>query len=227
MKKFARLLIPVILGTIMFFGVTTVFAAPWVYPDDEPSPTTTEYWLVKVTGGTNVVNLVLWNHNNNKDFVNGKFVIAITSGTVTIDDVTVNGVSETIDDQGIGQPAGITPPAGIFPCVWEQYLVPDLDDWDSPDGWQGAGDGSGVPIQVTMTIGGNPLISTVYFLAYGYDVQPNGNLQETTSPFSHITQTYDPPVGTIPEVPIGTILASGSMMAAVVVYSLVRKRKIL
>ena len=39
MKKTTGL---VLIGLLMLLGVSTVAAAPWVYPADETSPTTTE-----------------------------------------------------------------------------------------------------------------------------------------------------------------------------------------
>ena len=41
MKKTTGL---VLIGLLMLLGVSTVAAAPWVYPADEASPSTTEYW---------------------------------------------------------------------------------------------------------------------------------------------------------------------------------------
>ncbi|PVX23100.1 MAG: hypothetical protein CW691_11560 [Candidatus Bathyarchaeum sp.] len=221
MKKILTLSL---LAMIMLFGVSTVYAAPWVYPVDEPSPSTTEYWVTPLTDGTNVVDLVLWNHNNNKDFVNGMFVIAIKSGTVTIDSVKVNGVDVSLNAQGTGTPGHPFPPGSIFPCEWKQYPVPDLDGRDSDLGWQGTSDDSGVQIEVTITVTGNPVATRLYFLAYGYDVQPNQELQPSDTPYSHITTTYNPPENRIPEVPFGTIVAAASMITAFAAYVAIRKR---
>lgn len=209
---------------IALLGVTTVYAAPWVYPESEPSPTTTEYWVTALPSGTSTINLVLWNHNNNKEFVNGMFVIAIKSGSVTIDSVKVNGTEVALDSEGTGTPGHPFPPGGIFPCAWKQYPVPDLDEWTSDLGWQGTGDGSGVPVEVTVTVNLSPFTTKLYFLAFGYDVQANGNSQPSDTPYSHITTTYPPPDNRIPEVPFGTIIAIGSMLAAFVAYFALRKR---
>jgi hypothetical protein len=211
-----RIIVLMLIGTIMLFGVSTVAAAPWVYPADEPSPTTTEYWTVLVTGGTHVIDLVVWNHANNKDFVDGMFVIAIKSGEATVDSVVVNGTAALLNDSGTGTPGHPFPPGGIFPCDWEQYPLPDLDEWVSELGWQGAGDSSGVPVNVTVTVTSTPV--TIYFLAFGYDVQPNGNLQPSDTPYSHITFT-------IPELPVGTILATASMIVAFGAFYALHKRK--
>jgi len=222
MKKSIALMI---IGLLMVLGVSTVAAAPWVYPADETSPTTTEYYVTGLSAGSNVIDLVLWNHANNKDFVDGMFVIAIKSGDVTIDSVEVNGTVVSLDDEGTGTPGHPFPPGGIFPCAWKQYAVPDLDGWDSDLGWQGAGDDSGVPIQVTLTVNGNPVATTLLFLAFGYDVQANGKLQPSDTPYSHITRTYTRPDNVIPEVPLGSVVAAGSMMIALGAFYGLRKRK--
>jgi hypothetical protein len=216
MKKIVVLML---IGTIMLFGVSSVAAAPWVYPADEPSPTTTEYWTVLVTEGPHDIDLVVWNHANNKDFVNGMFVIAIKSGDVTITAVEVAGDPTSAADAGTGTPGHPFPPGSIFPCDWEQYPLPDLQEWDSELGWQGAVDASGVPVTVSVTVeeGSGPVL--LYFLAFGYDVQPNGSLQPSDTPYSHITFT-------VPELPLGTILATGSMLAALGAFYVLRKRKI-
>jgi hypothetical protein len=222
MKKTTGL---VLIGLLMLLGVSTVAAAPWVYPADEASPSTTEYWATGLSAGSNVIDLVLWNHNNNKDFVDGMFVIAIKSGDVTINSVEVNGTVVPLDDEGTGTPGHPFPPGGIFPCDWKQYAVPDLDGRDSDSGWQGEGDDSGVPIRVTLTVNGNPMATTLFFLAFGYDVQPNGSLQPSDTPYSHITRTYTPPDNVIPEVPLGSVVAAGSMMLALGAFFGLRKRK--
>lgn len=209
---------------VALLGITTVYAAPWVYPEDEPSPSTTEYWVTPLDSGTNTINLVLWNHNNNKDFVNGMFVIAIKSGSVTIDSVKVNGTEVALDSEGTGTPGHPFPPGGIFPCAWKQYPVPDLDGWASDQGWQGAGDASGVPVEVTVTVNTSPFITKLYFLAFGYDVQATGGLQPSDTPYSHITTTYTPPENRIPEVPFGPIMAGTSMIVALAAYAVLRKR---
>jgi len=222
MKKAFALMI---IGLLMLLGVSTVVAAPWVYPADETSPATTEYWVTGISAGSNVIDLVLWNHANDKDFVDGMFVIAIKSGDVTIDSVEVNGTTVTLDAQGTGTPGHPFPSGGIFPCDWEQYVVPDLDSWDSDSGWQGAGDDSGVPIRVTLTVNGNPIGTTLCFLAFGYDVEATGKLQPSDTPYSHITRTYKPPDNVIPEVPLGSVVAAGSMVLALGAFYGLRKRK--
>jgi len=222
MKKLIALLT---ITMITLFGVSTVYAAPWVYPESEPSPSTTEYWMVPLTSGTNTINLVLWNHNNNKEFVKGLFVIAIESGSVTIDSVKVNGTIVALDSEGTGTPGHPFPPGGMFPCDWKQYPVPYLDEWTSDQGWQGAGDGSGVPIEVTVTVNESPVTAKLYFLAFGYDVQPNGSPQKSDTPYSHITATYTPPENRIPEIPLGTVTAGASMLVALLAYVAIRKRR--
>ena len=187
MKKTTGL---VLIGLLMLLGVSTVAAAPWVYPADEASPSTTKYWVTGLSAGSNVIDLVLWNHNNNKDFVDGMFVIAIKSGDVTIDSVEVDGTVVSLDDEGTGTPGHPFPPGGIFPCAWKQYAVPDLDGWDSELGWQGGSDDSGVPIRVTLTVNGNPMATTLFFLAFGYDVQSNESLQPSDALLAHNTYLY-------------------------------------
>jgi hypothetical protein len=222
MKKTISLML---IGLLLLVGVSTVAAAPWVYPLDETSPTTTEYWVTGLSAGSNVIDLVLWNHANNKDFVDGMFVIAIKSGDVTIDSVEVNGTVVTLDAEGTGTPGFPFPPGGIFPCDWKQYAVPDLDSWDSDLGWQGAGDDSGVPIKVTLTVNGNSMSTTLFFLAFGYDVQGSPVPLESDTPYSHITRTYTPPDQVIPEVPLGSVVAAGSMMLTLGAFYGLRKRK--
>jgi len=221
MKRFSVLLT---IGIFVLFGVSTVYAAPWVYPQSEPSPSTTEYWVTALPAETSTIELVLWNHNNNKEFVNGMFVIAIKSGSVTIDSVTVNGTVVALDSEGTGTPGHPFPPGGIFPCDWKQYPVPDLDGWASDQGWQGTGDSSGVPVEVTVTVNTSPVTAKLYFLAFGYDVQANGGLQPSDTPYSHITTTYPAIDNRIPEIPFGTVMAGASMIASLAAYLVIRKR---
>jgi hypothetical protein len=222
MKKTISLML---IGLLLLVGVSTVAAAPWVYPADETSPTTTEYWVTGLSAGSNVIDLVLWNHANDKDFVDGMFVIAIKSGDVTINTVEVNDTVVPLDADGTGTPGHPFPPGDIFPCYWRQYAVPDLDSRDSDSGWQGGEDDSGVPIQVTLTVNGNPMATTLFFLAFGYDVQPTGSLQPSDTPYSHITRTYTPPDHVVPEVPLGSVVAAGSMVLALGAFYGLRKRK--
>jgi hypothetical protein len=190
--------------------------SPWVYPTTEASPTTTSYYKTLLTTGPNHITLVLWNHDNNYDFVNGKFVIAIKSGLAQITSSSVNLGFDTQDLTGTTSPTGSSlPPGGIFPCPWKQYNVgTTLTDWQSPNGLQGTGDSSGIQVNVDVTAIGDPASVHLYFMAWGY----KSNGQYTDSPYSHITDTFSPPNQQVPEVPLGPIIATVSMVAAFGVF---------
>jgi hypothetical protein len=210
--------------------VSAVSAAPWVYPASEANPTITDYWVTPLTAGTNTIRLVLWNHANKDNYVNGNFVIAIKSGfsQVTFDSVKVAGVPLALDAEdltGATTPGHPFPSGGIFPCPWKQYAIANLTEWASPDGWQGLGDSSGVTVDVQVTVAGSPTTVQLYFLSWGYDQKSNGNLKESDTPYSQITQTYSVPLFVVPESPLGALTAVGSMLLAFGAYSLVRKRK--
>lgn len=198
--------------------------SPWVYPTTQANPTTTEYYQTPIAEGPNTIQLVIWNHDQNYDFVNGKFIIAIKTGLsqVTIDSVSLTFGTE--DLTGTTHP-GDFPPGDIFPCPWKQYDIgTTLTDWASPDGWQGLGDPSGINLTITMTVTGNPLNVKLYFLAWGYKDAPQG-LKYTDTPYSHVTETSSRPPNEVPEVPMGPVVATASMIAAFGAYFGIRKRR--
>jgi hypothetical protein len=201
----------------------TVENSPWVYPTTEASPTTTSYYKTLLTPGLNHITLVLWNHDNNYDFVNGKFVIVIKSGLAPI---TINSISLAFDTENLTANAiqpGQLPNGGIFPCPWKQYNVgTTLTDWQSPNGWQGTSDSSGIQVNVDVTVIGDPASVHLYFMAWGY----KSSGQYTDSPYSHITDTFSPPTQQVPEVPLGPIIATVSMIAAFGVFYGFKKQRI-
>ena len=221
----------VIIGILVLFGLICqafsediIVNSPWVYPATE-TPGTGPY-TVLLDAGFNSINLVLWNHDNNYDFVNGKFVIAIKFG---LSQVTINDISLTFDTEdlsGTTKP-GDFPPGSIFPCPWKQYNVgTNLTDWQSSIGWQGPGDTSGIQVNINITVTGDPVNVKLYFLAWGYKAKSKG-LQYTDTPYSEITATYPPPPPPrIPEVPMGSVMATGTMIAAFGAYFGLRKRKL-
>jgi hypothetical protein len=200
--------------------------SPWVYPTTEANPTTTEYYKVLLTGGYNQINLVLWNHDHQYDFVLGKFVIAIKSG---VDQITINSINltfDTADLSGTSRPDSM-PWDGIFPCPWKQYNVGiNLTERQYNDGWHGAGDPSGIQVTIEITVNTNPANVHLYFVAWGYNKKDDGNLDWTKTPYSHITETFPPPPHVIPEVPVGSVMAASSMMVALGAYFGLRKRRI-
>lgn len=228
MKKLSALFsIGVLIVLVM---VPSVSAVPWVYPASEVNPSGTDYWVTLLTAGENVFSLVLWNHANKDSYVNGKFVVAIKSGLsqVSVDSVKVAGVPlalEVEDLTGATTPGHPFPSGGIFPCPWKQYAIANLTEWASPVGWQGLGDASGVNVEVQVTVSGVPASVQLYFLSWGYDQKSNGNLKESDTPYSKITQTYSVPLFVVPESPLGALTAVGSMLLAFGAYSVVRKRK--
>lgn len=206
--------------------------SPWVYPATISNPTLTSYYVVPLTSGPNTYNLILWNHHPNYDFAAGKFVIAIKSGfgQVTINSVTINGVSVAVDTTGTTRPgpgpgeSDYMPWDGIFPCPWIQYDVGNtLIKRQNPNGWQGSGDYSGVSVVVDVTVTGSASDVKLYFLSWGYDQMAKGN-QFVWSPYSHITETSSPPDHVIPEVPLGPVMATASMIAAFGAYFGIRRR---
>ena len=225
-----KLLIPITIVCLMLALVPAVFAAPWVYPASESDPTGTSYWTQVLGSGTTTLSLVLWNHDKNDDFRYGNFVIAIKSGLsqVTIDSVKIGGTTLSLDKQDVTTPYTTPghpfPPGGIFPCPWKQYEVPDLADWEKSSGWQGSGDDSGVQIDVTITVTGAPQTVKLYFLAWGY-YREGSHWQKTDTPYSHITQTVPPVNHSVPEVPLGTVIAGAIMAVGLVAYTGIRKRK--
>jgi len=199
--------------------------SPWVYPASETSPTTTSYYKVLLAGGSNEINLVLWNHDPNYNFTFGKFVIAIKSGIgqFTID--SINLAFDTEDLSGTTRPDSM-PWGGIFPCPWKQYNVGiNLTKRQYNDKWHGTGDPSGIQITIGITVNTDPANVHLYFVAWGYNLK-DGNLDRTFSPYSHITETIPPPPHEIPEVPLGSVIAAASMMLGVGAYLGLRKRKI-
>ncbi len=215
---------------IVLSTVSSVSAAPWVYPASEANPTATAYWMTPLMPGTNTIRLVLWNHANKDNYVNGKFVIAIKSGLsqVTVDSVKVAGVPLALaveDLTGTTTPGHPFPPGGIFPSPWKQYNLAGLTEWASTDGWQGLGDTSGVKVDVQVTVAGAPTNVQLYFLSWGYDQKSNGALKTSDTPYSHMTQTYSMSLHVVPESPLGALTAVVSMLLAFGAYSIIRKRK--
>jgi hypothetical protein len=229
-RNLKKLFIFTIVAILMSFTVATVFAAPWVYPASETSPTTSEYWATPLTAGTYGIDLVVWNHANKATI--GPyvyFVIAIKSGEIvtdfTINNVKVNNVPVpaaliTYDLSGTTTPDHFSP-GDIFPCDWYQYkIATTLTEWTSPDGWQGTADTSGVAVHIDITVV-NPANVKLYFLAWAeIPTEP----YYVNSPYSHITTTYNPPDHVIPEVPLGPVMATASMIAAFGAYFGTRKR---
>ena len=211
-----------------------VYPTPTVYPDYISSPTVepSPHWYIPLTEGSQTLSLVVWNQCNNRDLEDTRFVIAVTSGLsqltiVSVKDATPTPASpltlEAEDLTGATTP-GQFPPGDIFPCPWKQYSVGTLSQRQSASGWQGSGDLSGRKIEVTITVTGNPDDVNMYFLAFGYKTEGNGNLYVDT-PYSHITETISPPDNNVPEVPIGPVAASISMLSAFGAFCVVRKRK--
>lgn len=199
--------------------------SPWVYPASEPSPTTTSYYTVLLTGGYNEIHLILWNHDPNYNFTFGKFVIAIKSGLGDLSIDSINLAFDTEDLSGTTRPDTM-PWGGIFPCPWKQYNAGiNLTARQYNDGWHGTGDPSGIEVTIGITVNTDPASVHLYFVAWGYNLKNDGSLDRTFSPYSHITETFPPPPPVIPEVPVGSVMAAASMMIAVGAYVGLRKRK--
>jgi hypothetical protein len=223
-----RLLIGLVAFCLLFGFVCTAHSdsgsVPWVYPSTVTDPTTTSYHLVLLNAGDNQIALILWDHTNNQDFVNGKFIIAIKSG---LEQVTINSITLTFDTQnltGTSTP-GQFPPGGIFPCPWKQYNVGvNLTQRQDSNGWQGSGDTSGIQITIGITVSGDPAGVKLYFLVWGFTTSHSYTYTDT--PYSHITEASRPPEQYVPEVPLGPIMATISMVAAFGAYFGFKKHKI-
>jgi len=226
----AKLLISLAALTFIIALISAVNAeeivvnSPWVYPVTETHPTFNEYYHVPIAAGVNNINLILWNHDHNYDFINGKFIIAIKYG---LSQVTINSINLAFDTQdltGTTHPGNL-PPGGIYPCPWKQYNVNGtLTKWKSDKGWKGPGDTSGMYVNITLTITGNPLTVKLYFMSWGYKNKPQGP-DYTDTPYSHLTTTYYRPHNEVPETPLGPIMATATMIIGFAAYAGIRKKK--
>lgn len=226
----AKLLISIAALTFIIALVSAVNAeeivvnSPWVYPATEATPTMTEYYVVPLSAGVNNINLILWNHDHNYDFINGKFIIAIKTGLAQVTIDSINLAFDTQDLTGTTHP-GNFPPGSIYPCPWKQYNVNGtLTEWQNENGWQGQGDPSGMYVNITLTVTGNPLNVLLHFMSWGYKDMPQGP-DYTDTPYSHLTSTFYRPPNEVPEIPLGPVMATATMIIGFAAYAGIRKKK--
>lgn len=204
---------------------------PWVYPRNVVTIPAATYiyttWIVPLHGGYNKINLTLWNHDQNKNFTRGRFVIAIKSGNNTFTINNVNLAFEAQDLTGTSTPGKPFPPEGIFPCPWKQYLVgTNLTKRESNNGWLGPGDKSGMEVIVEITVPYPNSVQNIllYFMAWGYENNGTTNNDIVDTPKGRATSTVAVPPLVIPVSPYGVFAATTAMVLGMAIFGAAKRK---